>query len=164
MGLEMAKVPEFRKWPPRAGIAFPSRRLGRCPRGWHVERVDIGLFHRGPVALVNEQWWRKRVYLDRRGYTADSDGRYLIGHFTHVERPDRCHRPWRPEVPWLLDLTEGFEITACAWCAPGERTAIDPRLDWFLPLPHASWPWLENVIAGGWIFSPLPCEYLGPPQ
>jgi hypothetical protein len=151
MGLEMAKVPEFRRWRPHEGALCHTRNLGRVPRGWHVYRVDIALFHRGPIARVTEQKVRRRIYLERRGFTA-WNCRYLIGAFDHVERPDRCQRPWRPAVKWLMDLTPGFEITATAWCAPGERVEIDQRWDWALSWPHASWPWLDFVVAGGWVF------------
>jgi hypothetical protein len=151
MSLQLANVPEFRKCRPAPGTAWYTRGLGRCPAGWHTHRVDIALFHRGPIARVTEQQMRRRIYLERRGYTA-WEGRYLIGEFEHVERPERCMRPWRPAIPWLMDLTPGFEITAVVWCAPGEKKEIDMRWDWFLPWPHASWPWLEFVVAGGWVF------------
>ena len=146
--LQLPMVPEFRKHRPREGTMWHTRALGCVPRGNHVFRIDIALFHRGPVALVPDGFGYRRKRLDPRRYPVCVDGRYFIGYFPNAQ----SERPWRPEVKWLLDLPSGgFEIAATVWCARGERCELDTSFDWHLPWPH-DWGWIDCVTAAGWVF------------
>ncbi len=144
---ELPGVPEFLSHRPCQNTARHTRALGHVPRGWQTTRIDIALFHRGPVALVPDGFGYRRKRLDPRRYPVCGDGRYFLGYFPNAQ----SEYPWRPALQWLLDLTDGFEIAATAWCSRGSRVALNANLDIFLPLPHA-WDWTEFVMVAGWVF------------
>lgn len=159
MNLQSAEVPDYsqRKKHRLEGTQRMVRgRLGECPRGWHITRMDCTLFYRTdgrPLAFGDNGGWRKVVRLDRAGfYRTPRDGRYAIVHCAHLEKQHPADAPWASVVPWLRRLTPECEITATIWAERGERVELDRMLDYFRPLPHEYPEWERHVKETHWIF------------
>ena len=132
-------------------------RLGECPRGWHVARMDLTLFYRPrderPLAFGIAGSWLKIVRLDKRGYyRTPRDGRYAILYCANVQAIHPAERPWWPAINWLSRLTGECEITVIVWAERGERMELDRLGDWFRPLPHAYPAWDHRVTETHWLF------------
>lgn len=132
-------------------------RLGECPSGWHVARMDLTLFYRPrdqrPLAFGIAGSWLKIVRLDRKGFfRTPRDGRFAIAHCSHVEQIHPTERPWWSTINWLSRLTPECEITATVYAERGERVELDRLQDWFHPWPHSYPEWEHRVTETHWLF------------
>jgi hypothetical protein len=133
-----------------------SGRLGICPKGWHVLKIDLAICHHRcgdgrPLAFVANRGWLKIVRLEKEGYRRCVDGTFPIAYCADVQNKHPLDCPWKSEIKWLEYLTADFKITALIWAERGGRDVYDPEREYPRPLPHR-YDWEPYVRKSVWYF------------